>query len=399
LAEVRTLQLLNEAGCPNIVTVADADPSPPGRELPWFVMPFYGAGAMSRQVSGQPTYVEDYKGNIPRALAVVRDIARALDFIHTLTGAPHRDVKCHTIFFDAVGGPPVLGDFGLTVSLDVDGPETALGETIGPARWRPPELRSGSPNKRHCGTDIYQLGGVLYEALTGGDAIDDVEQRGHFRHELPELTIARFTSDPRVEWVNGLLRHMLRNEPDQRFAAARVVALCDQILAWSPGERAPEVPLSNEADEAAARYHARQRTMEVEVTQAELRAICDRVAAHFNLGVDAPRHGVSKRIDTNMGDPPFAVLKGEYPGSVWMAVRVKVDFEPPGSRLLRMSYVFVGRLDPQREIVGIYNENQQWRPLAEGVPGSPKHHDLMVAAAGDELTRLVKKIATEIDEM
>jgi serine/threonine protein kinase len=68
----------------------------------------------------------------------------ALDFIHTTEGVSHRDVKCGNIFFDVVGGPPVLGDFGLVYAPEIDGPETAIGETLGPSRWRPPELRSGT---------------------------------------------------------------------------------------------------------------------------------------------------------------------------------------------------------------------------------------------------------------
>ena len=393
LGEVRTIQLLNEAGCPNIVSVVDAELSPGGEERPWFVMPLYRAGTMS-------DHLGDYKGDIPRVLATVRDIARTLDFIHGLTERPHRDVKTNNIFFDAVGGPPVLGDFGLAYWPDADGPETALGETLGPARWRPPELRAGSPNKRHCGTDVYQLGGVIYEALTGGDVIDDIEQPGrYFRHELPELTIERFvTDDYRVEAVNRLLRHMFRQDPGQRFTAARVGAACEEILAWSPGNKPPEFPVSNEADEAAARYHARRRTSELETIRAELKSTCQAVEEHFNLRVDAPPHQVSRRVDVNRGDPePFGALKRKYPQSEWRAVRVRVRFE--AANLDPMSYVFVGRLDPQREMVGVYNESKEWRELAECVPGSPKQVDIMLKAVGEELDRLNKDIAAKIDRL
>jgi hypothetical protein len=82
-----------------------------------------------------------------------------------------------------------------------------------------------------------------------------------------------------------------------------------------------------------------------------------------------------------------------------MAVRVRVDFEAPPVRIMLLSYIFIGRLGPDRELVGLYNEDKEWKVISDGPPGAPTHIDIMGQAARAELTRLDKKVAAEIDKL
>lgn len=403
--EVEALRSLGNAGCPNIVEVTDYDLAPSGSEHPWFVMPFYRAGAMSQgKKDGRPEYLENYQGDLARTLFIVQQVARALQFMHEMPpGYRHRDVKCCNIFFDARGGTPVLGDFGLVhTETELPTPDTAPHDHIGPGPWRPPEYRRGGIDRRHPGSDIYLLGGVLYEALTGGEGIDEIEHVGsHFTHERPEFSIARFTDDPRVEWVNRLLRGMFRRDPDQRLSAANIVDICTELLDWTPGAPPPNIqPAINEAEEAASEYRQRSATIRDETIRRELQAVCDRVANHFNSRGWAPINHVTKAIDTNYGDTePLAAMRRSYPGSVWMAARITVGFETATKRPHFMSYVFIGRIAADKEVVGIYDEDRSWRVLSEGPPNSPAHYEIVHRLAASERDRLLTKLAPKIREL
>jgi hypothetical protein len=61
-----------------------------------------------------------------------------------------------------------------------------------------------------------------------------------------------------------------------------------------------------------------------------------------------------------------------------------------------MSYVFVGRLSPDKEIVGLINEDKQWQLLSESAPNDPRHVQVMIDAASSEQGRLLKKLAPTI---
>jgi Protein kinase domain len=356
------------------------------------------------QNARNPRYLEPYQGNLSRVLEIAGALARTLAFMHeTSPGWVHRDVKCANIFFEAAGRLPTLGDFGLVYSPGEDGPETAVSDRLGPGKWRPPELRRGGVEKRHTGSDVYLLGGVIYEALTGGEALEEVEHAGgYFAHESPELTIARFAPhDERVPHVNNLLRGMFKRDPSLRLSARNVASLCGDILAWNPDAPTPQVQLAvNEAEEAAAEYRQRSVAVRDESTRRELEVVCVHVADAIGDRNWAPLNQVTKMVDINHGDSdPLAYLRTTYPESVWMAVRVTVAFETHGARPMFMSYIFIGRPAANRQIVGVFSEDKQWSVLSDGVPGDPSHKDLMVLAATRERARLLDKLAPLIRDL
>src|SRR5919199_4317353 len=90
-------------------------------------------------------------------------IARGLSFAHQ-QGLVHRDVKPQNVLMNGDGQAKVT-DFGIARSLDVEHGMTQTGTVLGTSDYIAPEQASGKPVDAH--TDVYSLGVVLYELLTG----------------------------------------------------------------------------------------------------------------------------------------------------------------------------------------------------------------------------------------
>ncbi len=99
------------------------------------------------------------------AARITRDVARALAYAHE-RNIVHRDVKPGNILVDREGNAKLV-DFGLAKSLIDDKTLTRTGEIIGTASYMPPEQVSGSMRAVDDKSDIYSLGTVLYELLSG----------------------------------------------------------------------------------------------------------------------------------------------------------------------------------------------------------------------------------------
>ena len=98
-------------------------------------------------------------------VAIVRDLAEALDHAHAQK-ITHRDLKPANVIVDERGRPH-LTDFGLARRLDVDSELTGEGTVLGTPAYMSPEQAAGRANEADGRSDIYSLGVVLYELLTG----------------------------------------------------------------------------------------------------------------------------------------------------------------------------------------------------------------------------------------
>ena len=171
------------------------------------------------------------RGNleVDEALRLTIPIAEALSYIHQL-GYVHRDVKTSNIFVTNEGRP-VLMDFGIVHSNNGKTLSTSS-EILGTPEYMSPEQASGSAEMDHR-SDIYSLGVILYESLTGimpfkGENFITVLHQ--VIHDKPVTPIELNKKIPR--WLNDVVISCLEKNRDQRMANAQnlVASLCQQQL-------------------------------------------------------------------------------------------------------------------------------------------------------------------------
>jgi serine/threonine protein kinase len=110
---------------------------------------------------------------VDRSLEIVRTVAEALHYAHS-RGIFHRDVKPSNILIEKDTGRIVITDFGLAVQQEQTSRLTKSGFAMGTPAYMAPEQcqPQPSPSAFDARTDVYQLGTVLYEMLTGEPPFD-----------------------------------------------------------------------------------------------------------------------------------------------------------------------------------------------------------------------------------
>jgi len=151
---------------------------------------------------------------VRRVVELAIQIADALAFAHA-HGIVHRDVKPQNVLIDGSGEAKVT-DFGIARTLDVERGVTQTGTVLGTSNYLSPEQAEGAPVTP--ATDVYSLGVVLYELLTGdvpfrGDNLVVVAMK-HVTEDPPDVAELRPDLPPRLAQA---VRHALEKQPDQRF--------------------------------------------------------------------------------------------------------------------------------------------------------------------------------------
>src|SRR5947209_9119256 len=128
--------------------------------LPYLTMAYIEGGTLASQLErGRPW---DQR----RAAEVVRVLALALAEAHR-QGIVHRDLKPANVMIDARGGLVIM-DFGLARRFEADDPTlTAAGAILGTPGYMPPEQAEGHSAKVGPRSDVYSLGVILYELISG----------------------------------------------------------------------------------------------------------------------------------------------------------------------------------------------------------------------------------------
>jgi tRNA A-37 threonylcarbamoyl transferase component Bud32 len=190
---VREARVLASLSHPNIVPVHRAGES---RGLFYYVMDYLEAETLADRLSQGPLAAGD-------AVAVAKDVLAALETAHQ-RGIVHRDVKPGNIFL--LEGRAVLGDFGIAKATAAS--ETTLtadGKVVGSPGYMAPEQSAGADVTP--ATDLYAVGLLLYEALTGENWPFLTEPAGADWSRVPRALVPALTRalawSPRERWSSA----------------------------------------------------------------------------------------------------------------------------------------------------------------------------------------------------
>lgn len=191
--------------------------------------------------------------NVHQALEILRPVGAALSYAHRRNFI-HRDIKPNNIMISDDGWV-YLADFGLARDVSSTAGMTQAGTVMGTPEYMSPEQAQGLPNVGPA-TDIYALGVVLYEALSGASPFLADTPMGMLAARLLEeprpLRAARSDLPPAVEAV--VMRALARN-PADRFSSvdAMMTALQQAASAIAPARTTTPAPAPSPAAPARER--------------------------------------------------------------------------------------------------------------------------------------------------
>jgi tRNA A-37 threonylcarbamoyl transferase component Bud32 len=193
---------------------------------PYAVLEYVDGSTLAKTIAAGPMEAR-------AAATLVEPLARAVQHAHD-NGILHRDLKPANVLLTADGTPKVA-DFGLARWLGSASEQTASGEILGTPRYMAPEQAAGQLERLSPATDVYALGAILYELLTGRAAF-----RGRTPLEILEQVRSQEPTAPRLlrpqvpRDLEMICLKCLAKEPEQRYASA--TALADDLRRWLAGE-------------------------------------------------------------------------------------------------------------------------------------------------------------------
>jgi serine/threonine-protein kinase len=220
LREAQAVAGLRHTNIVQVYDVGDVD----GR--PYFTMELVEGGNLADQIQGVPQ-----PGH--QAATLVATLAEAIHGAHQ-SGIVHRDLKPANILLTREGTPKVT-DFGLARRLEGNGGLTLSGTPVGTPSYMAPEQARGKKAAIGPATDVYALGAILYELLTG---------RPPFRAESATATLQQVVADEPVpparlnarvpRDLQTICLKCLYKEPHKRYGSAQ--ALAEDLRRFETGE-------------------------------------------------------------------------------------------------------------------------------------------------------------------
>jgi hypothetical protein len=214
---------------PNIVQVYEVGEH---EGKPFFSLEFCGGGSLEKKLGGTPLPPKE-------AASLVETLARAMQAAHEQK-VIHRDLKPANVLL-AEDGTPKITDFGLAKKLDEAG-QTQSGAIMGTPSYMAPEQAGGKSTEVGPLCDVYALGAILYECLTG---------RPPFKAATALDTIMQLVSDEPVppmqlqpktpRDVETICLKCLQKEPARRYESA--TALADDLRRYLEGDAVSARPL------------------------------------------------------------------------------------------------------------------------------------------------------------
>jgi len=200
---IREGKLVSEIDSPHVVQIFEQGFT---NKYGYIAMEFFGRGSLKERIDDSMLSLDD-------TFACLDSIARGLEAIHKV-GIVHRDLKPANVMFRE-DGSLALADFGVSKHISEGCELTVAGTVIGTPHYLSPEQAEGLPADQR--SDLYALGVILYEMLTGkkpyhGDTVSALIFQ-HLHAPIPKL------SEDYAELQPVLAKLMAKN-PDDRFNSA-----------------------------------------------------------------------------------------------------------------------------------------------------------------------------------
>ena len=188
----------------------------------YFSMKFVEGGQLDEVVKDAPM-------SIRQAVELIAKVARTVHYAHE-HGILHRDIKPGNILLDAKGEPH-LTDFGLARLVESESTVTRTLEVLGTPSYMAPEQAAGNNAELTNATDVYGLGAVLYQLLTGhppfagGTTYETIKLLLETEPRLPRLWNAKIDRD-----ISIICLKCLEKDPQRRYSSA--LALAEDLERW-----------------------------------------------------------------------------------------------------------------------------------------------------------------------
>src|SRR5213083_1056630 len=188
----------------------------------YFSMKFVEGGQLDEVVKGTPMLIR-------RAAELIAKVARTVHYAHEHR-ILHRDIKPGNILLDAQGEPH-LTDFGLARLVETESTITRTMEVLGTPSYMAPEQAVGNNAQLTSATDVYGLGAVFYQLLTGHPPF-----AGGTTYETIRLVLDTEPRQPRLlnpkvdRDLNTICLKCLEKDPQRRYSSA--LALAEDLERW-----------------------------------------------------------------------------------------------------------------------------------------------------------------------
>jgi serine/threonine protein kinase/tetratricopeptide (TPR) repeat protein len=188
----------------------------------YFSMKFVEGGRLDEMVRREPMPTR-------RAVELIAKVARTMQYAHE-HGILHRDIKPGNILLDQEGEPH-LTDFGLARLVETESTITGTLEVLGTPSYMAPEQAVGETKKLTSATDVYGLGAVLYQLLTGqppfagGTTYDTIRLLRDTEPRSPHVLNRKVDRD-----LSAICLKCLEKDPKHRYSSA--LALAEDLEHW-----------------------------------------------------------------------------------------------------------------------------------------------------------------------
>ncbi len=218
-------QLLATMRHPNIVQVYDVGEHG-GR--PFFIQEYIDGGSLSRSLGGVPQPAR-------QAAGLIETLARTMEAVHQ-RGIIHRDLKPANVLL-GLDGTPKITDFGLAKRLDADWDRTRSGAVVGTPSYMAPEQAAGKSKGKKIGpaADVYALGAILYEMLTGRPPFLGVDPLDTLLEVMQAEPVPPRRLQPKIPRdLETICLKCLEKDPVKRYAGASELA--EDLRRFQAGE-------------------------------------------------------------------------------------------------------------------------------------------------------------------